>query len=313
MPESATNVETEVPEHQDLDSQASLRPLQDKAVERVDSTKRKHQETAVVPARRCRKKQHVDMVQIRKRVRRGCGGKGNRKAKGKSNVASIADKEAICKAYGEARESGAKAPAKKVEHMRGYYHGCIYESKWMKVRREQSWTLLVAAAPKLTRRHKELPDSLRAMLKLPSKFSERRNKDGSLASLPVPLQQCVASLITDRIDLGQEVDIEYVKGTVSPFVEIWNSCVETIRGNISEYSMEFLRSKDELSKMSTAELTEVMEDFRKSLEDTLLPVSLKERMHYWVPWIEVGKGVCGLPLSLQGAQHRTCRPLPIEN
>ena len=103
------------------------------------------------------------------------------------------------------------------------------------------------------------------------------------------------------------------RGTVSPFVEIWNSCVETIRGNISEYSMEFLRSKDELSKMSTAELTEVMEDFRKSLEDTLLPVSLKERMHYWVPWIEVGKGVCGLPLSLQGAQHRTCRPLPIEN
>ena len=244
---------------------------QEEIVPKPQGRKRKAKEL-VAPTRRVRGKQSVQA-----KKKRGAGGKGNPHAKGKKEGASIAQKEAICAEYEKAIAKKKKRPAKVVEGMPGYYTGCIYESKWMGVRRKQKWTVLVQAAPKLARKHKELPDSLRTMLQLPKKFSNRLSKSGaSLNSLPVPMQECVASIIKDYVEMGQEMDIEFVKGIVVQCVEMWNECVESIRNNIEDLSIAFLKSKDqELSEMSPAELDKVVADFRKDLDKTLLPVDVK--------------------------------------
>ena len=80
------------------------------------------------------------------------------------------------KAYDDAKASGDKNPAKAVAHLPGYYRCCMY--KWKKQRKTQQWSLLCAVAPKLARKHHEMPDCLRTILKEAGKFGQRTPQGG---------------------------------------------------------------------------------------------------------------------------------------
>ena len=113
------------------------------------------------------------------------------------------------KAYDEAVARGEKHPAKVVANLKlpGFFPGCCYESKWGKARRAQNWDLIDRSAPKMSRKFKEVPNSLRKILN----YDKLKNGDGSNGvknvRLPLVLQEVVEGLVMDRIQLGEECNI----------------------------------------------------------------------------------------------------------
>eukprot|EP00438_Fugacium_kawagutii_P013863 Skav228403 [mRNA] locus=scaffold3824:14733:31266:- [translate_table: standard] len=177
---------------------------------------------------------------------RGKGGKGNSQAKGKKAMATIWQKEQICKAWDEIKASGVKNPSKVLEGRKlpGFFTGCVYESKWGAQRVSQQWSLVCAAAPQLCKKHKELPNSLRTIMQLPEKNNNLPHgaaDDACSKTLPFPLKCVVESLIMEKIQCGQEVTMCFVKNAIAFCCDLWNECVHTIRGNVQEKSLSMLQ------------------------------------------------------------------------
>jgi len=104
-------------------------------------------------------------------------------------------------AYAEAKQNGHKQPAKVVakQGFPAYYHGCIF--KWKKIRERDQWPTVVAVAPKLAKKHKEVPDFIRQMLKQPTKFHSRvasKGDDGSTCILPPTFVELVSAHTVTR-------------------------------------------------------------------------------------------------------------------
>ena len=133
-------------------------------------------------------------------------------------------------AYTGAVQRKDPKPIKAVEKMPGYFAGCVYESKWGKQRRQQNWTVLVQTAPKICAKFKELPNSLRKILQLPRKkiggvARINDNGDAEFIHLPVPLQSAVEDLVVQRLELGEEVTVGYVKKVLLSSMSMWNDMV----------------------------------------------------------------------------------------
>lgn len=193
-------------------------------------------------------------------------------------MATLWQKEQICKAWDEIKASGVKNPSKVLEDRKlpGFFVGCIYESKWGRVRVQQQWTLVCAAAPQLCKRHKELPNSLRVIMKLPEKHTVSDTDDlASQASMPFPLKCVVESIIMEKIQHGQEVTMTFVKNTIVFCCDLWNECVHTIRGSVQEKSLDMLREHDEkYAVMPADELNAVFEDISKAVSGMLVTIHI---------------------------------------
>lgn len=144
-------------------------------------------------------------------------------------MATITEKERIMATYYEAVNRGEKKPIEFIKKLPGYFAGCVYESKWGKVRRDQKWDVFVATAPHICAQYKELPNCLRRILKMQklknSFWGDNPKIDGEHIHLPPPLQAAVEDMVVERLDLGEEVTMSYVKRVLDQGVTMWNRVV----------------------------------------------------------------------------------------
>lgn len=180
----------------------------------------------LVPTKRLRKKTTLRQGQLKRVNRRGYGGKGNHKSTGKSQMATIAEKEAIMRTYTEAVERKDPKPIDKICKMKGYFKGCVYPSKWGKARKQQQWSVFVAAAPRLCAQRRELPDVFRNILKLKKRREFACNREKTeLFHLPAPLQAVIDDTVSERILMGEEVQMIFVKNVMQVAISLWNEIV----------------------------------------------------------------------------------------
>ena len=106
-------------------------------------------------------------------------------------------------AYDQAKEDGHKQPAKVVANQRlpAYYNGCIF--KWKRIRARDQWPLVVAAAPKIAQKHKEVPNFIRKLLNQPPKFHQRSSSledDNNTSMFPPTFVEMVAAQLVTRFN-----------------------------------------------------------------------------------------------------------------
>eukprot|EP00435_Cladocopium_sp_Y103_P047554 s787_g14.t1 len=158
-------------------------------------------------------------------------GGGNPLGTGKKQMATLAMKEAIMAAYDQAVEQGCKRPVNAVKKMKGYFPGCVYESKWGKIRRRQCWSVLVHTAPRVCDKFKELPNSMRKIL-LMKQFKgpgNRCEENPEMVSLPPALTDVISETINERIDLGEEVTISFVKKVAGSQSTLQETCLAMLK------------------------------------------------------------------------------------
>ena len=100
------------------------------------------------------------------------------------------------KAYDAAKENPEiKFPAKHIQAYKGYYRCCIY--KWQKQRKSQMWDTIARCAPKIAKKCKEIPNSVRLSLGKALKFGSRAksNDQSTTTMLPAELQELVAETV----------------------------------------------------------------------------------------------------------------------
>ena len=229
--------------------------------------------TSLLPARRAK----GDKKRSEQKCRKGQGGKGNPNGEGKKKMCTIMEKEAICKAWDELKAQGVKRPTKALEAMKlkGYFAGCVFESKWGALRREQNWTLLCEAAPHLCKKHKELPNSLRSIMQLKEKSLPKKGENLVEHTIPGPLKQVIADMVLERIEKGEEVNMIFVKNAIVFGVDLWNECVRSVRGMLRDKSLDMLRDHDEeYAQMSNSELSEVFEKLSKDMSSMLVTLQI---------------------------------------
>ncbi|CAK9013918.1 Malate dehydrogenase 2, partial [Durusdinium trenchii] len=218
----------------------------------------------------------------KKRSKAECGrhGCGNKKAKGKKKMVTISEKEAIFQKYQELKEMGVSNPLQKLKEQKlpGYFHGCLFESKWGRVRREQQWELLVQTAPKLCQKHKELPNSLRRILNFSTmKHGEPATAASQKNHLPLVLQDVIENVLMDRIDLGEELGIPFVKNTILWCVELWNECLTSVKQMMKKQSLSMLQERDgEFAEMDHSQFECVFQQMVHKADTLLQPIQLSE-------------------------------------
>eukprot|EP00438_Fugacium_kawagutii_P002183 Skav228817 [mRNA] locus=scaffold359:353973:361872:+ [translate_table: standard] len=230
----------------------------------------------MAPLRRVRGKQSVLLAVPPPKRKRGQGG-GNKKACGKSKMVSIFDKEKICKAYDELVANGEACPDKELKKwkMHGYYRGCCLKSKWGQARIEQQWPLLVETAPRLCKAKKELPNSLRQVINFPRLKPGNFSTSTSRTFLPPALKHVLEEMIMEKIDRGEEVNINYVKNTTLWLAKLWNDCIASVRERITEQNLDQLRDADSrLAAMTDKQLDEVFSNMTKRADEVLVPIAL---------------------------------------
>ena len=232
----------------------------------------------VVPTRRLRAKTTLRHAQPAKK--KSSERLGNKKATGKKPSATIYQKECIMAAFDEAVSKGVKNPVKSVSGMTGYFKGCTSDSKWPKLRGPQQWTLLAQTAPELMKKHREIPNSLRRVIGMSAMKHNITSCDPSSVEqihLPLPLQTVVEDLVMDRIVIGEEVTIQYVKSVIVFASELWNEVVGSMRHVLKDRSLALLREQDhELSQLTQAQLDLRMAEMVKTTEGLLRPIRIAE-------------------------------------
>lgn len=237
---------------------------------------------ALVPTRRVYGKTSlVSLVAAAKppQKRRKGVGRGNHKGKGKKKMVSIWEKETIFEAYEKAVQDGVQKPIAHVAQLGlpGYFPGCLYASKWGTVRESQNWSLLCKTAPALCKKHKELPNSLRRIMMIEAVKHGNSTGTEARTHLPMPLQEVVDELVLQRIELGEEVNMAYVKNTIHFAVEIWNEVVVSIKDSFQKKQMDLIKRDDEkLAGMTPAELEQHCDALVSEGEKMLEPICLKQ-------------------------------------
>ena len=190
---------------------------------------------SAVPNRRLRRKTAVTLApppgkRHRNNQNTKYAGNGNKSATGKKKMATLAQKEKIMATYREAQARGDPKAYSLVKKMQGFFHGCVYPSKWGKIRDAQSWNVFLAAAPQLCNKVHEFPQPFRQILKMKNRRqSQRRPTDQAMFHLPVPFQEVVEEHILERIGLGEEVQLPYVRNVLRMLVDTWNTSVLWLR------------------------------------------------------------------------------------
>lgn len=252
--------------------------LQDK---KDDQSRLVVQEDWKPPCRIRGKTKQSQLLLARKPVKKRRGqGKGNKSATGKRSMATIAQKEAIFQALEKAKKSGQGNPYKEVEKQQlpGYFRGCTFASKWGKVREAQRWDLLVQTAPQICKKFKELPNSIRRIIQCEKlKHGESNCPSKKNSCLPFALKEVIEGLIMDRVDLGEEVTIHFVKSTILFCTSLWNENIESMRQMMDSKKLEMLQAHDEeLSCMTEADIDKIFADLTEHAQQVLQPVNLAE-------------------------------------
>lgn len=235
-----------------------------------------------LPSCRIRGKTSQSQMQpASKKVKRKRGqGKGNKQAKGKQPMATIAQKEAIFQALEDAKKSGAANPYKELakKKLPGFYPGCTFRSKWGHVRETQRWDLLVQTAPQVCSKFKELPNSIRRIMQFDKmKHGESNCPSQKNSCLPFALKEVIEGLIMDRVDMGEEVTIQFVKSTILFSASLWNENIESMKQILEAKKMDMLQVHDEeLSNMSPEEIDKLFDDLTERAAEILQPVNLTE-------------------------------------
>lgn len=190
---------------------------------------------------------------------------------------TIRQKEDIFQAWEAAEKRGVKKSriAKEVESQQlpGYFPGCVYPSKWGRVREEQQWPLLCESAPALCSKHRELPNSLRGILQLTMKHATHHRASTGAQSMPWVLKEVVESMLMERLDCGEELGITYVKNTIIFAAGIWNECIESVKDVVQTI---LSKHDDRLAGLSAAELEEKFKSMSEIAEKLLRRVELSE-------------------------------------
>ncbi|CAK9018622.1 unnamed protein product [Durusdinium trenchii] len=234
-------------------------------------------EQKVVRRRLLQKSNPAALLQLMPKKKTRGKGPGNKNGKGKKRMATIWDKNEIFLAYDKAKASGEKNPIKAVENRKlpGYFPGCLYESKWGAARREQQWALLCASAPALCKKHKELPNSLRRILRFNKQKHGAPTKDTARCYIPLALEQAIESMILDRILLGEETTMVFVKNTIVWAVQLWNEVIEMIRTDIRNNGLETIKQQDEeLAAMTPSRLNHFFQELADNSDELLQPINL---------------------------------------
>jgi len=234
-----------------------------------------HQVGCLVPTKRLRKK--TTLVPISPKKNRNVGRVGNHQAKGKKPMVSITAKERIMRTYYEAVSRGDKKPTHAVKGLPGYFPGCVFESKWGRVRREQHWEIFVHTAPRICAKHKELPNCLRRILKMKTmKHSTESTQCTEQIHLPHALKTAVESMVMSRLELGEEVTMAYVQNTLEHGVKLWNTVVNSMQDSVPEKCLQMLKSRDsEFAELDGPELETRVNKMVETLQSVLKPINLK--------------------------------------
>ena len=183
-------------------------------------------------------------------------------------------------AWEEAKEAGNPNPIRAVAErkMNGYFPGCLYPSKWGKVRHDQHWPLLVKTAPQLCKRHKELPNSLRSILQINKLKYGSNTSTEKRSHLPPPLEEAIESMLVERIGLGEEVTMHFVKNTILFAISIWNECIGEVHKLVRDHGLKLLERDDaKLAQMSPDELDQHLESFFEEADKLLQPIFVTDK------------------------------------
>ena len=268
------------------------------AIPKHDKQKKRAASPPQIPTRRLRKKTSLAVTKAKQKGVRGVGA-GNRQGKGKSKMASIYEKEALMSAYDDAVQKGNPYPIKVVRNMRGYFNGCVYDSTWGKIRKEQKWTLLCTTAPELMKKHHEVPNCIRRIMHIKTmKHAITKMGDGSDQQLeqihmPLPLQMVVEDVVMDRICHGEEMNMQSVKSILVFCTELWNSVTASMRDTIQDKALDIIRSRDaELAQCSSEELTQKVKAVIQSALDLLRPIRIAANDATLLWLVEIVSALC---------------------
>lgn len=207
-------------------------------------------------------------------------GPGNKHAKGKKAMATIAQKEAIFAALETAKKNKEENPYKAVAKLNlpGFFTGCTFPSKWGKIRQEQRWDLLMETAPHICKKFRELPNSIRRIMHMKKfKHGDGTSTTKQKSCLPHALKEVIEGLIMDRIDLGEEVSMPFVKSTILFCCNLWNENVLTVQKMMEAKQMDLLQLHDEkLSKMTAEQIDQTFEKMNQHAKEVLQVVNVAE-------------------------------------
>lgn len=162
--------------------------------------------------------------------------------------------------------------------MLGYFKGCLSDSKWGKIREKFQWTAICSNAPRIAKKMKEVPNTLRQVLGLSAvKGPHIRIATKMLVSIPPELESVVEEMVVERINLGEEVQMVFVKNAILLCTDLWNKAVRQARSEIPEKKVEILRRLNSgLSEEDTERDVEAKaESALKVLEASLQEIDVK--------------------------------------
>ena len=165
--------------------------------------------------------------------------------------------------YDKLVADGNPTPMKSLMDLKlpGCFRSCVYDSKWGALRKAQKWSLLCSTAPKLMSKFRELPNFLRKMINY-SKLKYGEVQTDKRCSLPVVLSQVVEKIVMDRVLLGEEISMVYVKHAILHCCDVWNECVDSMKSMLETHALETLRSLDDVDMTEDA----INETFRHMME-----------------------------------------------
>ena len=116
------------------------------------------------------------------------------------------------------------------------YQGCFTDSHWGGHRKKQNWDLLVKYAPKIAKKHSEVPNSLRDVLNITTKKwnGGKFSKSDGLHVIPPSLALALDTIIMDRLAAGEEVSYDFVESTLKLLVKLWNEKIEELQADVQE-------------------------------------------------------------------------------
>ena len=165
----------------------------------------------------------------------------------------------------------------------GAYQGCFSKSHWGGKRQEQKWDVLIKHAPKLAKRHCEVPNSLREVLEIKSRKwdgSKFTKTDGE-HKVPEPLALALDSLVMDRLSAGEEVTMDFVQHLLVTLLELWNKKLLSLADEVRETaSKAVLERQEQLADQSDATEADAIQrqdvSALKHLLDSLAPCNISK-------------------------------------
>ena len=102
--------------------------------------------------------------------------------------------------------------------------------------------------------------------------------------LRLPLQMVVEDMVMERIGLGEEVTVQYVKSTLVMCCEMWNTVVDFMKLSLRDRALAMIREQDaELAALNPQELDQKLNEFMTRTQRLLAPIRVSENDATLVP------------------------------